>query len=79
MSRIYFSYLVTLIFFFIVNGVLTGSYIDEPVVWYNNSQNLGIRMGTIPFEDIFYGFLLIASIIQIFEYLNEKDTKRRLN
>lgn len=70
LSQIYFSYSVTLIFFFIVNGILTGSFIDEPVVWYNNSENLGIRMGTIPFEDTFYGFLLIASIIQIFEYLN---------
>jgi lycopene cyclase domain-containing protein len=73
MSRIYFSYSITLIFFFIVNGVLTGSCIKEPVVWYNNNENLGIRMGTIPFEDIFYGFLLIASIIQIFEYLNQKE------
>ncbi len=72
LSRIYFSYSVTLIFFFIVNGILTGSFIDEPVVWYNNSENLGIRMGTIPFEDSFYGFLLIASIIQIFEYLNAR-------
>lgn len=70
LSRIYFSYSVTLIFFFIVNGILTGSFIDEPVVWYNNTENLGIRIGTIPFEDTFYGFLLIASIIQIFEYLN---------
>lgn len=76
LSRIYFSYSVTLIFFFIVNGILTGSFIDEPVVWYNNSENLGIRMGTIPFEDSFYGFLLIASIIQIFEYLN---AKKKLN
>ncbi len=69
-SRIYFSYGITLFFFFIVNGILTGSCIDEPVVWYDNNENLGIRLGTIPFEDIFYGFLLIASIIQIFEYLN---------
>jgi lycopene cyclase domain-containing protein len=69
-SRIYFSYCITLLFFFIVNGILTGSFIDEPVVWYNNNENLGIRMGTIPVEDVFYGFLLIASIIQIFEYLN---------
>ncbi len=69
-SRIYFSYCITLFFFFIVNGILTGSFIDEPVVWYNNNENLGIRMGTIPVEDVFYGFLLIASIIQIFEYLN---------
>ncbi len=72
LSRIYFSYSVTLFFFFIVNGILTGSFIDEPVVWYNNSENLGIRMGTIPVEDTFYGFLLIASIIQIFEYLNAR-------
>lgn len=71
-SRIYFSYSITLFFFFIVNGILTGSFIDEPVVWYNNNENLGIRMGTIPVEDTFYGFLLIASIIQIFERLNQK-------
>lgn len=73
-SRIYFSYCITLVFFFIVNGILTGSFIDEPVVWYNNNENLGIRMGTIPFEDIFYGFLLIASITEIYEFLNKKDS-----
>lgn len=70
LSRIYFSYCVTLIFFFVVNGILTGSCIDEPIVWYNNHENLGVRIGTIPVEDTFYGFLLIASIIQIFEFLN---------
>jgi lycopene cyclase domain-containing protein len=75
LSKIYFSYFVTLLFFFIVNGILTGSFIDEPVVWYNNEENLGIRMGTIPIEDTFYGFLLIASTIQIFEYINTKSKK----
>jgi hypothetical protein len=30
-------------------------------------------MGTIPFEDTFYGFLLIAAIIQIYEYLNKRE------
>ena len=72
LSKIYFSYCFTLIFFFIVNGILTGSCIEEPVVWYNNNQNLGIRIGTIPVEDIFYGFLLIALTIQLFEFLNAK-------
>ena len=72
LSKIYFSYCFTLFFFFIVNGILTGSCIDEPVVWYNNNQNLGIRIGTIPVEDIFYGFLLIALTIQLFEFLNAK-------
>ncbi len=78
LSRIYFSYMVTLIFFFIVNGILTGSFIEEPVVWYNDMENLGIRMGTIPFEDIFYGFLLLASIIQIFEFLNRTSKNEAL-
>lgn len=75
LSRTYFSYCVTLIFFFIVNGILTGSFIEEPVVWYNNNENLGIRMGTIPFEDTFYGFLMIAAIIEIYEYLNKRETR----
>ncbi|MEC4050830.1 lycopene cyclase domain-containing protein [Flavobacterium sp. SUN046] len=72
LSKVYLSYSVTLIFFFIVNGILTGSFIEAPVVWYNNTENLGIRLGTIPIEDVFYGFLLIASIIQIFEYLGRE-------
>ena len=76
LSKIYFSYCLTLFFFFIVNGILTGSFIEESVVWYNNNENLGIRIGTIPVEDIFYGFLLIASIIQLFEFLNEKNISK---
>ena len=52
-----------LIPFFIVNGILTGTGIDEPVVWYNNAENLSIRILTIPIEDIFYGFELIILTI----------------
>jgi lycopene cyclase domain-containing protein len=69
LGRFYFTYLFLLIPFFIVNGILTGSGIDEPVVWYNNAENLGWRIATIPIEDIFYGMLLIAMNISIFERL----------
>jgi lycopene cyclase domain-containing protein len=55
----YLSYLVILIPFGLVNGILTGSFIEEQVVWYNDYENLGIRLGTIPVEDIFYGMSLI--------------------
>lgn len=76
LSKVYRSYCVTLFFFFIVNGILTGSFIEAPVVWYNNDENLGIRLGTIPIEDVFYGFVLIASIIQLFEYFNKKSVSK---
>ena len=67
LSRFYFSYLFILIPFFLVNGVLTGSWIPDQVVWYDDTQNLGIRMGTIPVEDTFYGMLLIMGNVFFFE------------
>jgi lycopene cyclase domain-containing protein len=66
LHRFYISYLVILIPFAIVNGILTGSFIDDPVVWYNNSENLGIRFFTIPIEDFGYTFsMLYFSVILI--------------
>ena len=59
LSRFFPAYLVILIPFFIMNGILTGSWIEDQVVWYDDLENMGIRLGTIPFEDIFYGMSLI--------------------
>lgn len=61
-----------LIPFFIVNGVLTGTGITDQVVWYNDEQNLGIRMGTIPVEDSVYAFSLILMGLGLFEYFSKK-------
>jgi lycopene cyclase domain-containing protein len=72
MGRFYFAYAVIVIPFLIVNGVLTGTGIEEQVVWYNDSQNMGIRMGTIPVEDTFYGMLLIMMNVGLYEYFESR-------
>lgn len=71
LSKIFTSYAILLIPFFIVNGILTGTGIDEPVVWYNNAENLGLRLLTIPIEDVIYGFELIMLIILGHEQLKK--------
>lgn len=72
LGRFYLSYAIILIPFFMVNGVLTGCCTAEPVVWYNDAENMGIRMGSIPVEDSIYGLLLILMNITIYEYLMPK-------
>jgi len=59
------SYAICLIPFLIVNGFLTAI----PVVLYNDAENLGIRIYTIPFEDTFYGMLLVLMNIVLYEKL----------
>ena len=61
-----------LIPFLIVNGILTGSFIKDEVVWYDDLENLGLRIFTIPIEDAFYGMLLLSLSISIYEYLRKK-------
>lgn len=63
LANFYITYIVHLIPFFIVNGVLT--YL--PVVIYNNAANLNIRVISIPIEDFGYSFLLLLSNISIYE------------
>ena len=53
------SYLVCLLPFFIVNGILTAL----PVVIYDDTENIGVRLFTIPAEDVFYGMALVLGAV----------------
>jgi lycopene cyclase domain-containing protein len=76
LGRFYVMYFATLIPFFIVNGALTGMFSAEPVVWYDDSRNLGIRLGTIPIEDTVYGLLMLLMNTTIYEWLRRRYTKK---
>ena len=66
--RFYISFIVIYIPFFFVNSALTGSYSEKPVVFYDDAENLGIRVGTMPLEDSFYCFSMLYGSVLLFEY-----------
>jgi lycopene cyclase domain-containing protein len=68
LNRYYIAYVVALVPFYIVNGILT----SVPVVIYNNSQNINRRVGTIPLEDHFYLMALLLMNVGFFEYFKNK-------
>lgn len=61
LTHFFLTYIVILIPFFIVNGVLTAI----PVVSYNDLENVGIRIFTIPVEDSVYlmGMMFITHMV----------------
>jgi len=73
LQSFYPTYLVVLIPFFIVNGILTGTGIDDQVVWYNNTENLGIRMLTIPVEDVIYNLGMLLTVFAVTEWAELKQ------
>jgi lycopene cyclase domain len=68
----FFSFLFILIPFVLSNGILTGSFIGRTVVHYNDQENIGLRLLTIPVEDIFYGKLLLLLNVWGYDYSCKK-------
>lgn len=69
LSHIFLAWIIALLPMSYVNGVLTG----KPVLIYNDAQNLGIRIGTIPLEDFFYNMVYMLWMITVYEILKKKQ------
>lgn len=72
LQSFYITFIFMLIPFFIVNGILTGTGIEGNIVWYNDQENLGIRLGTIPIEDTVYAFSMILMNLSLFYKFKSK-------
>lgn len=77
LGRFYTTYLVMLLPFLVVNGILTGLGLQRPVVWYNDAENLGLRILTIPVEDVFYGMLMIGLTVSLYEAFRARWSRAR--
>ena len=85
LSWFYLSYGAIILPFILSNGVLTGLHfyeyplinlqpenVTDQVVWYNNDHNLGIRLFSIPVDDLIYSLLLQLMAITYFQHFRKK-------
>ena len=75
LSMFLLSYFVVMIPFLAVNGILTGSFIEEQVVWYNPAHILNIRIITIPVEDSIYNLMMFLMTVQFMEFFKRRKRK----
>jgi len=67
LGQFFLAFIIIQIPFLIVNGALTGLFTEEPIVWYNNAENLNLRILTIPADDIGYNMLMLLIVITVLE------------
>ncbi|UKN03611.1 lycopene cyclase domain-containing protein [Paracrocinitomix mangrovi] len=72
------SFLITLIPFLLVNGVLTGAMIEGEIVWYNPLEFSDLRIWTIPMEDVIYSWGLLASNMMLFQWFKDKSVSSKV-
>jgi lycopene cyclase domain-containing protein len=77
LSQFVISFLVCLLPFLVVNGLLTGAATTLPVVWYNPTEFSGWRIITIPAEDLFYNFDLLVGFVVFFKLSSTRLSLRK--
>lgn len=68
------TYMVAIIPFMVINGFLT----RIPVVWYNNTENLSLRITSIPLEDFIYLLGMLLPAFTIYQLLLHRFASEKL-
>jgi len=68
----YFAFMLLLIPYWLVTGVLTGFTAEQGIMWHNEETTTGVRLGAIYLEDSFYSMLLMLANVSMFEWLRER-------
>lgn len=68
-----FIYLILMPGFIGVNGILTGTGLESPIVNYNPKDFMGIRFLTIPLEDTVYGYEMILWNLYLFQKFKKDE------
>lgn len=74
-SKASLVFTILMLGFIPVNGLLTGTGLDAPIVNYKPGDFLGVRVLTIPIEDAVYGytqFLLVLYFFNRFTYAKDE-------
>ena len=74
------TFCILLFPFIISNGMLTGiifwdyplinmfpDQVAEQIVWYNNNHNLGVRLFSMPVDDLSYGLTMLLLVATVYE------------
>lgn len=69
-------FLILMLGFLPVNGVLTGTGLEAPIVNYNPRAFLNIRILTIPLEDAVYGYTQFLLNIYFFKRMSNQLIKK---
>jgi lycopene cyclase domain-containing protein len=71
-GRFYFAFMVTMVPFLLVDGVLTGAFTQEPIIIYNINEFMDRRIVSVPIEDAIYLIPLMLGNVTYFEVYRRK-------
>lgn len=76
-SNFMITYAIAIVPFMLVNGILTGTGIEDQIVWYHSEHIFNLRIATIPVEDSIYNFAMLLMTVGAYECFNRFFEKKK--